>query len=646
MSSPPLPPQRQLPVPESTARIHRRFVPDPVETTIKSNRASATKDSPADGTTTRRRFVPHIEESSKRSNRKGVALSSPQEITHLDVPAQSQCTKQPAERGPPNTTGRSRFAPQLIETTKRSRKIGDTVPALLPSDKTDLSPGDTVHLPREERLAPQKLLPLPPETTPRVSAEEIHQSSESRFSSSSLSRKVPRRQSFRVPDLAPIQSQPDSEESTNSDCPSLSTSPSAASDETERYKHPTRVRESCDDRFSGYLLALAARAAEKQLRDQAMAAYPNENRHEAVDHFAVDRESDDSESDVGMGILPGDTEEVVHALRRDSAIGWELVEMRMHQEKLEKQRRHHKATEQVDFGQRASVMSFPHEAAGLLKEHPPVLEDSGASRNIIGGWQKCAGLEHMRNAASPPMLGTELVFPKCQSPRQTKMESDQYPYPHKESGVVTPRHRSGLWTPTDAASRRATACGLWNGVCLAPANNCLLVPKPARTGLMTPKPEGDDSFGSLSSSAQHHLPPSPENSQGEARIAGIDDVLSIEEEIEREFHSGFVTQIYNYLSLGYPSVARKYDHELSKISKIPIEDLRQDDERINTKGYVGAPEGSGSDAEEVQNGQCGRWMALQLYIKEWAKQQPGMVQRDARANNDWGFRARKGSWAI
>jgi hypothetical protein len=70
-----------------------------------------------------------------------------------------------------------------------------------------------------------------------------------------------------------------------------------------------RTRESCDDRFSGYLLALAAKAAEKQLREQALAAFPNESMHEIVEHF-YDREvegASDEDSIEGIGLLVEDT---------------------------------------------------------------------------------------------------------------------------------------------------------------------------------------------------------------------------------------------------------------------------------------------------------------------------------------------------
>ncbi|KAL8635697.1 MAG: hypothetical protein Q9226_009326 [Calogaya cf. arnoldii] len=167
-----------------------------------------------------------------------------------------------------------------------------------------------------------------------------------------------------------------------------------------------------------------------------------------------------------------------------------------------------------------------------------------------------------------------------------------------------------------------------------------------QTGLLTPAVEREDPFASVTQSFTQQLPPSPPASDNRSKTCCLDQVLSQEKAIEEEFHDGFVTQVYNYLSLGYPALARKYDEELSKITRISIENLRQDDKHTNAKGYVGAPEGTGCDIGGVQDGQCERWTALRLYITKWAKQQSGMGNSDGAANEDWGARARKGSWAL
>ena len=515
---------------------------------------------------------------------------------------------------PQSGISRPKYTPQLIETTRRSRKRGDPGPTLLPSVKTDLSPGDQVHLPRHLRL--------PPYSSPAIDSQTDQSKTTSPFSVSRDSHL----QSSPAPGVDSTRLQPDSEESNESKCPSLSTTPSAASDGTEQYKHATRLRESCDDRFSGYLLALAARAAEKQLREQAMAAYPNENAHEPVDHFAIDRESDTSDEEGGVGMLPYDAEGDRLMNRRESAAGWDLAEMRKHQEKLEQQRKRYKATEKVEIEK-------------AFQGATPV--DSN-EKKAVG----VSGLDRMRTAASPAMAGGDLVFPKSQSPRATRFDVHQHPVSRRDSGTNADQEQGGLWLPTSSTIRPSSDIGLWHGVCATTSKNPQIIAEPAQTGLMTPSPERDDPFGSFNLDVEQQLPPSPSSLQGDARNSGIDDVLSLEQRITLEFHDGFITQLYNYLSLGYPSLARKYDGELSKISKIPIEQLRHDDTRKNTKGYVGAPEGSGLDLESARNGQCERWKALRLYVREWARQQPRMIDQNAGANDNWGVRARRGSWAI
>ena len=638
-------PRRQLPQPESTtSRSQRRIATGPpLRKGLEKNWTTSPPGRTTDGSDACRRLLPSLEEPAKRTRKEApVQQSIQQEIsasTYQQNVAESDSTRGNQTSAPK----RGRFAPQLIETTRRSRKSGDITPALLPTDKTDLSPGDKSCLPRHLNLIkPDLLATIVPKNTPVTSAQKVLRTSESHFSSKVLSHKVPRRQSFRVPDLAPIQSQPDSEASNDSSCPSLSTSPSIASNQTDPLKHASRLRESCDDRFSGYLLALAARAAEKQFREQAMAAYPNENMHEPVDHFAIDRDSDTSDEVEGIGLLPQGPENDDGLARRDSAVGWDIREMRRHQEKLGEQQRQFNVTEQADQGQ-SNTYSQDTDRMIEVRSHKPDAGRTLAHPN--DRFTKRPELQQMRSAASPPMLGQDLLFPKSQSPQQTRFEIGQYPQSHKTSLGETGHDHIGLWTPIGNPSRRGSVGGLWRGYCAAPGNDSNHVSQLLQTGLMTPQVEKEDPFVKLILGEKDHSPSSP-GSSAHSKISGLCGAFSIEQVIEAEFHDGFVTQVYNYLSLGYPSLARKYDDELRKISRVPLRVLRKDDKRKNTKGYIGAPEGSGSDLAGVQHGQCGRWEALRLYIHEWARQQPRMVERDTGANNDWGVRARRGSWAI
>ncbi|MCJ1405022.1 hypothetical protein MMC11_008248 [Xylographa trunciseda] len=638
--SPPVP-QRGLLQPKSITKESRTSPLEPIETSTKSNRPQGPREETLYASSHARRFVPQVEESSIRSSRKGPAPRSTQ-LAISKAPEQTPSISSIAAAS--QTTGKKppRFSPQLIETTKRSRKSGDTVSALLSTDKTDLSPGDSVYLPRHLRLSQPSLSRNASEHMPTLDTHESPHST-SRFASSNLSRHAPRQTSFRIPHLDPIRSQPDSEESNESTCPSLSTSPSISSGEKELYKHASRIRESCDDRFSGYLLALAARAAENKFREQAMAAYPNEIVHEPVDHFAVDRESDTSEDETGIGMLPIDAEENRKLSRRESAAGWDIVEMRRHQKSLEWPKQRQAATEQPRsiIESKNKALQSTTIAAGKDKNTnqvpAPVDRDPATTQQGID-------LGRMRSAASPPMLGQDLIFPLCRSPQQTRIDATQHPICRLE-GESRSRHHTGLWTPNDTRRRQSSTSGLWHGVCAASDQALLFPSRILPTGLMTPRCEQDDDFFKPVIKADNQSPPFSTRS-AELGTTSVDNILSTQQSIDEEFHDGFITQIYNYLSLGYPSLARKYDNELSKISKVPLCNIRQNDSRANTKGFVGAPEGSGCDESGVRDGQCGRWKALRLYVNEWARQQSGMIAAADAANGGWGVRARKGSWAI
>jgi hypothetical protein len=159
-------------------------------------------------------------------------------------------------------------------------------------------------------------------------------------------------------------------------------------------------------------------------------------------------------------------------------------------------------------------------------------------------------------------------------------------------------------------------------------------------GIVTPMPRIDSSGvgKGLSPSPSHthldRLAASPGNSKLRKPTSP-----NLQKAIESEFPDTFVTQIYNYLSLGYPCLARHYDQELSRISGISLEDLRWDDLNTDARGYVVAPE------HDTLTNACARWKALRLYIQEWARQEPGMAEDETNLEG-WGLPERKGSWAI
>ena len=620
--------------------LPRRFAVEPFETTIRFNRLPNAIETLTINSQSPRRFLPQLQETSTKSSRRTLAAKAVNSTADVALP-QAPLPDSSSQGGRLSVGKPRRFSPQLIETTRRSKRRGNTTSAISHTDETDFS-GDRVHLPRHGRVTQRRSRPFTQEDNLRCIIGSAGPSSESRFSSLSMNRNVRRQTSFQVPHLPPILSSPNSEGSNDSKCPSLSTSPSAISDETDSYRRASRERESCDDRFSGYLLELAARAAEKQLREQAMAAYPNEKLHEPVHHFAVDPDSDSSDDEMGTQLLSSDTVVENTPPKCESAAVWICKEVRLSNRMPERQWSVSGVSEPV-YAKGKTSMNQTIEIGITMSCEPKVVIEGSAFSEDVKEIKLTPGLVCMRSAASPPMLGKDLQFTLCISPKQTRFDTTQYPS-RKLQGGFRSRQNSGLWTPSGANSRQSSCGGLWNGVCTYSDKNVLAIPQVPRNGLLTPPANQDYTCAATHVDTKRQLPASPDSD--ECDITGIDGMLSLEQSVEAEFDDGFVTQIYNYLSLGYPALAWKFDSELSKISKVPLEDIRRDDQRVNAKGYIGAPEGNGCDHEEVKDRRCARWEALRLYIREWARQQTGMVDRGNRMNDSWGVRARRGSWAI
>jgi hypothetical protein len=154
--------------------------------------------------------------------------------------------------------------------------------------------------------------------------------------------------------------------------------------------------------------------------------------------------------------------------------------------------------------------------------------------------------------------------------------------------------------------------------------------------------ERDNPMSPCPTPSRSLLPPTPPPSN--ADFATIDEKLAAQAAIEEDFSDDFVTQVYNYLSLGYPSIARLFDGELARISKFSVVELRQDDHLQTNRGYIrlGA-DGNLADAAITEE-TCMRWRALRVYVREWAKQQPKMIA-DTTVGGP-GIAVRKGSWAL
>ncbi|KAL9088570.1 MAG: hypothetical protein Q9165_006090 [Trypethelium subeluteriae] len=614
----------------------RRFVPEPVETTTASHKGN---DHVATSGHTKKKFSPQLVETSSGGNRK-------------DGPSKHMDGSVEEGSGAMTISKPRRFSPQLMETSKRSRKSGDEVPAVLQSDRTDVVSGSVDQESSKSRAR------APPAAPQNTIAEDPPSSQHldlgNRMQIRSGSHSSQRQHSFRVPELDPIESS-GSEEDSNP--PSLSTSPSTSSDHmlssnpsNEAYRDATRMRESVDDRFSGYLLQLAARAAETQLREQAMAAFPNSDFHEPVDHY-VDKE--DEESDQGLDDRVATWEahdEYIDRRETSGKVNWELLEMQRYQEKLELQRAKERESERQST-KRPSRGPWWNPVATL--------------KAYNDFQQKDSELKQMRSAASPPMLGGDIRFPRCSSPEPARFDVTQgseagrnaVASPVEHSGPAEDEH--GLWggpsrkdkdkgTPPRSRPRskdHPRSSGLWGGFCHADADDKVEVPH-ARNGLMTPTSEPENPFDRTSMTPAHRQKPCHSGlATSKEAVASIDARLATEQTMDEEFSDSFVTQVYNYLSLGYPALARPYDHELSRISKIDVAELRQDDKMANSRGYIllgedGEITGKGQGVSEEQ---CARWRALRRYVREWVRQQPRM---DKEPLGQWGIGPRRGSWAF
>ncbi|OTA94004.1 hypothetical protein M434DRAFT_11069 [Hypoxylon sp. CO27-5] len=773
VSSPPVAPQ-----PTPAAKPRRRFAPQLVEESVKSSSskrqqlsAKAPALTPPDSTvnSTRRptrdasvqvddtemldapplpgpskptrRFPPVPIETTFDSYRVGNNRKNPLGPTAELTPDPSPTTphppysfidekqKEPMQPDHPQSKPKRRFAPQLIETTRRSKKANQPGPATKPIDKTDITPGTNhIYAPKPKR----KAAPRPAVAgVPNASSESDGLLTPRRQQSMKPHPNTRRgtRQSY-TPELDTIlssESEKSSEENDdngeapdlNIGAPALSTGipeqdDDAADTWSSRQYNSRDRRESCDEEFSGYLLAVAAREAQRQRElESAMAAFPNGVRPEGVEHFLV-RDNSEDDDPLDERLRHG-TSQLLR--RKESDPGWAVKEMRAHAEKLARARQDKMSVdEDIDHMDIApppadplwTTSAFRTSVDENMKDAPsPVLStsspallarvdshprapsphmvtDTGFRASPFGipfGFRnnepEDPQMRKMRMAASPPMLGGDLTFRLCPSPKSTRME---------------PSQRYCLGDKPEEHHRDVTgATGLWRGYCSAKANITVGTTHPGPNLLMTPQEPsspGDPfsaaftasiSMSGVMSGAQSSGAQSPTNRHSQQRglhlLSGLDERLKkekarkeLEERIAAEFDDAFVTQVYNYISLGYPATARAYDEELSKISGIDIEELRKDDNLKVEKGFMLHMEMSIHQSHSVSDSDSGedirfrtpeqderrlrrrkpkppRWIALKLYIREWARQHPSLNDSGA-GEMAWGVRARRGSWAI
>jgi len=324
---------------------------------------------------------------------------------------------------------------------------------------------------------------------------------------------------------------------------------------------------------------------------------------------------------------------------------WELKELRAHHDRLDAER------EQQRLKREARRRLHKH-----LDENPWAIPVSIPEEEcVIKDIQKIEREERPR--VRPPMLGADIKFPRSDSPDPARFDVTQGPESLKKAMCYLSEQTElsqssngagGLWIPkkesqtscvwSRPASRAPSNAGLWGGSCID-ANS----PPRGPTGIMTPKFDEDHhSFPKDTMSLfKQQFPPSPPPSS--SGMTSLDECVETETNIEAEFDDSFVTQVYNYMSLGYPAVARDFDEELSKVTGTPILDLRKDDHLPRACGYFRLGEET-AVSSGVTEENCARWKALRLYIWEWARQHPKMAQ-PKQMESGW-VGARKGSWAL
>lgn len=595
----------------------------------------------------RRRFAPVPIETTFQSVRKQLARLGPHpELTpDPSPPSASPTISEPQPNG--------RFHPQLIETSRRTHRAGDRGPATKPTDKTDITPYTNhiyVNKPKHRRkrgdsLDEEPIRHMPPtrretedegvkeyllELAAKETARQIEEAALAAFPNSGAREGGVAHFYFR--------------ESSGSD--------NSAEDTHQHRDHAQpRTRRKSSNLGLNWWHKHMQEHAEHLAHDRGQDA-PAPYDQDTL--MTTDSDLDDMDLCVPPNPLWTTNQRSAPERRRDT-----LAEPRPMKGYLAPTARLDNSSHgQMDFeaGQALPAPDDRDPVSHLAPESSRGRDtERGRPFGAFGLKPEDPTLHLMRQAASPPMLGKDLTFRKCPSPKQTKLETD---HPFVEEGGSRERNR-------DVSGQG----GLWKGYCCRLGSNggyvvsadlrradMIVAPQPresltCRRLSEEPGPAAS-SRGSLGTNGTvlWTAGPGPRKTGGGGQAQkllqipqGLDERLGREkardEKILQEFGDEFVTQVYNYLSLGYPAMARSFDDELSKISRVTTEELGRDDDRQMAKGHM--LEMRLDDTPE--DGRCPRWRALKVYILQWARSHPDLDSLDPLA---WGVRERRGSWAI
>lgn len=576
---------------------------------------------------------------------------------------------------PPEPRPKRRFAPQLVETSRRARRVGDAGPATKPTDKTDITPY-TNHIYTSRPRARRKNDDADPDRPSPPTRRETEEAFVLEY----------------LLELAKKQSEKQIQEAA------LAAFPNSRAREggvAHFYYDEGSGSDLGDDGFSSP--KPAAHRPGRKSSDQDMGWW-QQHMQQHAQQLAHDRGEDLTERDEDV-IMESDehldkmdlstppdplwTTASSRAAappqdRRDSTastpralVGGESHTLAsaysapstVHQSKKRQAEPVERDLCDAPQPRRSRDGELPGSAAPLRIPVETGFQNSKPSpfATPFGNFLKPHDpkVQKMQKLASPPMQGKDLTFRRCPSPKLTKLQPN-HPFSHHGA---------------EDLNRDATGqAGLWRGYCFrTDSKDAYLAPSDLKGPAMikTPHPpetprEGDASSSSgsddmclnvapaaagaattgVSVGVGHHRGKSQAEAKGVHMLAGLDERLRHEvarlerdEKIAQEFNDEFVTQVYNYLSLGYPATAGGFDEELSRISKMSVDELRRNDGNQMAKGHMLEM----NLDETPEAARCPRWKALRIYVLEWARQHPDLDSLDPLS---WWVRERRGSWAI
>lgn len=633
----------------------------------------------------RRRFAPEPIETTYESVRKPVQTQPGGHMPELTPDASPRELSPTAMDRIPDypdhqVYGSRRFAPQLIETSRRVRRVGDTGPATKPADKTDITPyTNHIYVQRSKsRRKPAEY--IHPNIQPKGARRESEDENAGNYVLEWAAKEAERQ--MQEDALAAFPNSRAREggaahfyfrESSGDDTTSRSTSPEPASQIPKQHGRQARIirRKSSD---LGYWHKHMQEHAAKAAADRGETIHDLEPEQPLDEDVEMDDDELDkmeletppdplwttarkasraslaSKGPIGESYMP-----LISSTAGTTTKEARLADVAASQTARRPIGESHMPLMPPVTAPASRMPGMPLASSGQIppetgfRNHGspfgrPFGAAGASAREDMSNWK-------LKKAASPPMLGQDITFRRCPSPKLTKLEPDQS---MKEVEMLDETYRD-----------HTGEAGLWRGYCfrnnsgeqgLVPAAlhgpRMLATPFPPSTpgdpfaaafgqGSMTDEPETPH----LSPSTAEHRMRSGE-AKGLHMLSGIDEKLrrekanvEREEKIAAEFDDAFITQVYNYLSLGYPATARAFDGELSKISRISVDDLEQDDEKQMASGHITEPAGTDVPIDQ----RCPRWIALKKYIREWARQHPDLDSLEPFA---WGMRERRGSWAI